>query len=53
MELLACWKKTRINFWVGTPKMDYYITNVLTGAMDQYTTEDGLSSNTINWYIER
>ncbi|WP_163379501.1 two-component regulator propeller domain-containing protein [Cyclobacterium sp. SYSU L10401] len=40
------------NFWVGTPNNGLLHYNVLTGAMDQYTTEDGLSSNTINGILK-
>ncbi|NHE58734.1 hybrid sensor histidine kinase/response regulator transcription factor [Cyclobacterium plantarum] len=40
------------NMWVGTPNNGLFLYNKSTGSIRQYTTEDGLSSNTINGILE-
>lgn len=39
-------------FWIGTTNNGLLHYNILTGELEQYTTEDGLSSNTINCILE-
>lgn len=39
-------------FWIGTTSNGLLHYNVLTGALEQYTREDGLPSNTVNGILE-